>query len=75
MGTLALRLSMYMHYPLALFASGMLAFALTLLLSILSYRFIEGPIMNLKRHVKYGSAKPLAPAQEAGERVLVGAGV
>jgi peptidoglycan/LPS O-acetylase OafA/YrhL len=48
--------------------------ALTLLLSILSYRFIEGPIMNLKRQVKYGSAQLLVPSQKVGERVLVSAG-
>jgi peptidoglycan/LPS O-acetylase OafA/YrhL len=68
------QLCKYMRHSFAVLTSGALALALTLLLSILSYHFIEGPIINLKRHVKYGSAKPLATSQGVGERVLVSAG-
>jgi peptidoglycan/LPS O-acetylase OafA/YrhL len=74
MGSVDSRLCMYMRYPYALLTSGTLAFALTLLLSMLSYRFIEGPIMNLKRHLKYGSAKPSAASREVGQPVLASAG-
>jgi len=67
------QLCKYMRQSFAVLTSGALALALTLLLSILSYRFIEGPIMNLKRQVKYGSAQLLVPSQKVGERVLVSA--
>jgi peptidoglycan/LPS O-acetylase OafA/YrhL len=68
------QLRAYMRHPFAVLTSGVLAFALTLLLSILSYRFIEGPIIKLKRHINYGPAKPRSVSQVVGERVLVGAG-
>ncbi|MGA8669981.1 MAG: acyltransferase [Terracidiphilus sp.] len=74
MNSLVARLCIYMRFSFAFLTSGALALALTIVLSILSYRFIEGPIINLKRHVKYGSAKPLATSQGVGERVLVSAG-
>ncbi len=74
MDSLAPRLCKYMGYPYAFLISGTLAFALTLLLSILCYRFVEAPIMNLKRHMKYGSAQPPVTPREVGERVLVSAG-
>jgi peptidoglycan/LPS O-acetylase OafA/YrhL len=74
MDSLVARLCNYMRFPLAFVTSAALALATTLLLSILSYRFIEGSIMNLKRHLKYGSTKPRVTSQEVVERVLVGAG-
>jgi peptidoglycan/LPS O-acetylase OafA/YrhL len=64
----------YMRQPFAVLTSGALAFALTLVLSILSYRFIEGPIIKLKRHINYGPAKRRSVAHPVGERVLVSAG-
>lgn len=72
--TLTPQLALHMRQSFAILTSGALAFALTLLLSMLSYRFIEGPIMNLKQHIKYGAAKPLVASREVGERVLIGAG-
>jgi peptidoglycan/LPS O-acetylase OafA/YrhL len=51
-----------------------LAFALTLALSMLSYRFIEGPILKLKRHINYGPVKPRSVSHGIGERVLASAG-
>jgi peptidoglycan/LPS O-acetylase OafA/YrhL len=74
MGSLITQLCIFMRYQFAVLTSGVLAFALTLMLSILSYRFIEGPIMNLKRHTNYGPAKPHSVARVVGERVLVSAG-
>jgi peptidoglycan/LPS O-acetylase OafA/YrhL len=54
------RFDAHMRHSLALLASSVLAFCTTLVLSLLSYRFIEGPIMNLNRHVQYGAeARPL----------------
>lgn len=72
--TLTPHLALHMRQSFAVLTSGSLAFALTLLLSILSARLIEGPIMNLKRHMKYGGAKVPDNSQEAGQRVLVSAG-
>jgi peptidoglycan/LPS O-acetylase OafA/YrhL len=63
-----------MRTPFAVLTSATLAFVLTLLLSMLSYRFIEGPILNLKRRINYGPAKPRSVSPEIGERVLAGAG-
>ena len=55
------RFDAHMRHSLALLASSVLAFCTTLVLSLLSYRFIEGPIMNLNRHVQYGAeARPFA---------------
>jgi peptidoglycan/LPS O-acetylase OafA/YrhL len=74
MHSLVAQLCVYMRYSLAVLASGTLAFALTLMLSILSYRFIEGPIMSLKGRLRYGAIKPLTAPQEIGQPVLASAG-
>jgi len=55
----------YMRQSFAALTSGALAFCLTLLLSVLSYRLIEGPIINLKRHLRYGVAEEPTPIREA----------
>ncbi len=68
------RLSLHMRQSFAVLTSGAFAFTVTLLLSILSHRFIERPIMNLKQRIQYGAAKPFAVSQGVGERVLVSAG-
>jgi peptidoglycan/LPS O-acetylase OafA/YrhL len=70
--TLTPRLELYMRSSLAVVASTALAFCFTLLLSILCYRFVESPLMNLKRHLRYGgvSAQREAAA-EIAEPVLV----
>jgi peptidoglycan/LPS O-acetylase OafA/YrhL len=67
------RLSMHMSPHMAVLASGALAFCLTMTLSILSYRFIEGPVINLKGKVKYGP-KPIELKPEVGELVLAKTG-
>jgi len=74
LNSLTPRLHNYMRTPFAVLTSATLAFVLTLLLSMLSYRFIEGPILNLKRRINYGPAKPRSVSPEIGERVLAGAG-
>jgi peptidoglycan/LPS O-acetylase OafA/YrhL len=68
------RLHAYMRWPFAVLTSAVLAFALTLVLSMLSYRFIEGPILKLKRHINYGPVKPRSVSHGIGERVLASAG-
>ena len=67
---LAPRLALHMRTSFAFLTSGMLAFALTLFLSILSYRLIEGPIINLKGHMRYGTVKRHGAAQNLREPVL-----
>jgi peptidoglycan/LPS O-acetylase OafA/YrhL len=44
-----------MRWSFAVLAAGALAFCVTLLLSLLSYHLIEGPLMGLKRHLRYGA--------------------
>jgi peptidoglycan/LPS O-acetylase OafA/YrhL len=55
------RFDALMRHSLALFASTILAFCTTLVLSLLSYRFIERPIMNLKDSMRYGSSAQPSP--------------
>jgi peptidoglycan/LPS O-acetylase OafA/YrhL len=74
MGPLTSQLALHMRESFAVLTSSALAFALTLLLSILSYRLIEMPIMKLKRHIQYGAVKPLTVSLGAGPRVLASAG-
>jgi len=50
-------LSQYVPVVLASAISALLAFGLTLLLAMASFRFIESPAMNLKDHLKYGTRK------------------
>ena len=57
-------LSHYMRHFVAALVSGAVAFCLTLTLSLLSYRFIEGPIINFKRHLSYGAAGARVPKRE-----------
>ncbi len=70
MDWLAPRLALHMRQSFAILISGTLALALTLLLSMLSYRLIEGPIMNLKRHMRYGVAHQPNTKQDLREPVL-----
>lgn len=67
------RLCAYMRSSFAVFVSGLLAFCLTLTLSLLSYLLIEGPIMKLKNYVRYG-AKVAEMPMRAGEPLLVNTG-
>jgi peptidoglycan/LPS O-acetylase OafA/YrhL len=67
------KLCAYMRQSFAILASGFLAFSLTLALSLLSYMLIEGPIMKLKKRVRYG---PRVAEMQAmtGERLLAETG-
>jgi len=56
---LAAYLHGYIRWSLAVFISGFLALCTTLALSLLSYRFVEGPMMSLKRHLQYGAVTGL----------------
>ncbi len=47
----------HMRQSFANLLSAALALCATFLLSLLSYRLIERPVMNLKRHVRYGAPK------------------
>lgn len=51
-------LSEHMRHSFAVLTAALLAFCLTLALSLLSYRFIEGPVMNLKERLKYSAGVP-----------------
>jgi peptidoglycan/LPS O-acetylase OafA/YrhL len=66
----SIRLSMYMRPHFAVIASGATAFCLTILLSLLSSICIEGPVMNLKRRLRYGSERPLRTGSKASEELI-----
>lgn len=55
--TLSPQLARHMRTSFAILSSGVLAFALTLALAMLSYRLIERPVMNIKGHIKYGGKR------------------
>jgi peptidoglycan/LPS O-acetylase OafA/YrhL len=55
MDDIATYLDRYMRWSFAALISGVLAFCTTLVLSLLSYRFLEVPMMSLKRHLRYGA--------------------
>jgi peptidoglycan/LPS O-acetylase OafA/YrhL len=62
------RLAKYMSTNFAFVVAACMAFCLTLMLSMLSYRFVERPVMNLKSRLKYGPVKkPIASEQSASE--------
>ena len=50
-------LSLYMPRTWAFILTGAVAFCLTLLLAMISYRWIEQPAMNLKKRFKYGPVR------------------
>lgn len=54
-------LAMHMRSSFAALTAGLLAFGLTLVLSLISYRFIEGPVMKLKGYMKYGAKQSEMP--------------
>ncbi|HEY6491330.1 MAG: acyltransferase [Terracidiphilus sp.] len=65
------RLCDVMRQSFAVLTSGALAFCLTLVLSLLSYRFIEGPVINMKQRMRYGPATQPAIPRGVREPVLV----
>lgn len=56
MDLVARKLAAHVQWTLAMLIAATLAFCTTFVLSLLSYRFIEKPLMNLKRHLPYGEA-------------------
>jgi peptidoglycan/LPS O-acetylase OafA/YrhL len=74
MESLTPQLCAYMRHSFAVLVSGACAFCLTLVLSILSYRLIEGPVINLKGYIKYGPPNSHSAKQEIREQVLVSTG-
>lgn len=63
-------LAKHMPHALAVSLSSLLAFSLTLSLSILSYRYIEAPCQNLKKRVKYGAVKGSGDTSQRREPAL-----
>jgi len=72
--TLIPRLTAHMPHTIAVFGSAALALGLTLTLSMLSYRFIEGPIANFKMGLKYGPARKSRISNDSEANALVNAG-
>jgi peptidoglycan/LPS O-acetylase OafA/YrhL len=67
-------LSRHVPYRLALVVSGAMAFSLSILLSMLSYRFIESPAQHLKERFKYGPVKRGKSSRRLGDETLVKTG-
>jgi peptidoglycan/LPS O-acetylase OafA/YrhL len=63
-------LAVYFSRPLAYVVSALVAFCLTLVLAVLSHRFIEGPAMNLKKRIRYGPFKNQPVLQDAREPIF-----
>ena len=68
------RLSQHMRPHFAVIVAGIAAFCLTMLLSLLSGIFIEGPAMNLKRRFPYGAERQFRGGTEISEEPLVSTG-
>jgi peptidoglycan/LPS O-acetylase OafA/YrhL len=67
-------LASHITYELSIVVSGALAFSLTILLAMLTYRFIEMPAQSLKQRLKYGPVKEDSSSQRLGEEALVTTG-
>jgi peptidoglycan/LPS O-acetylase OafA/YrhL len=65
------RFETHMRHSLALLASVALAFCTTLILSLLSYFLIEGPLMKLKGHMRYGAEVRSLPIHREVEKPLL----
>ena len=64
-------LSRRIPHGLSVVISGAIALSLTILLAMLSYRFIEKPTQSIKQRVKYGALKERGSYQSLGDEVLV----
>lgn len=71
LGTLVPRLVRHMPHSLAIIVAVATAFALTVLLAALCYRFIEQPAMNMKKRIKYGSPRMSDPAWAAARPAIL----
>jgi peptidoglycan/LPS O-acetylase OafA/YrhL len=65
------QLSKHIPYRVAVLVSCAIAFSLTLLLAMLSYRFIEMPAQRLKQRLNYGAVKEDRSSQRLAEEALV----
>jgi peptidoglycan/LPS O-acetylase OafA/YrhL len=63
-----------MPRAVATLLSGAVALGLCLLLSVLSYRFIEGPALNIKKSLRYGADRRSLASGEAGATVVAHTG-
>jgi peptidoglycan/LPS O-acetylase OafA/YrhL len=68
------QLAHYMSQRRSVVVASALAFSLTLVLAMLSYRFIEIPAQRLKQHLKYGPVKENSSSPKLREEILVGTG-
>jgi peptidoglycan/LPS O-acetylase OafA/YrhL len=69
------RVAALMPAPCALVVTALIAFALTLLLAVVSYRFIELPAINLKKRFKYGPVRKAPAPQESLEQSFAPSGI
>ena len=60
------RLLRYMPDPWDYLATAAIALAVTIMLGVLSFRFIELPALSLRKYLKYGPVRAIAPAPERG---------
>jgi peptidoglycan/LPS O-acetylase OafA/YrhL len=67
-------LSMFMRHSFAFALSVVIVFVLSLLLSMLSYRFIEGPVMRMKGRLRYGGLRDTLTPREAQKPVFAETG-
>jgi peptidoglycan/LPS O-acetylase OafA/YrhL len=63
-----------MPHTIAVFVSGSIALSLTVTLAAVSYKFLEGPIANYKRQLKYGPPKRAHVGEDPAAEVLAEAG-
>ncbi len=73
-GYVAPQLSRHIPYRLAVLISIAISFSLTLVLAMLSYRFLEMPAQRLKQRLKYGPVNEDGSSKRFSEKVLVGTG-
>jgi peptidoglycan/LPS O-acetylase OafA/YrhL len=66
----SVRLCIYMRPHFAAITSGVAAFCLTIMLSMLSSICIEGPAMSLKRKLRYGAERRPSGEARASEELL-----
>jgi peptidoglycan/LPS O-acetylase OafA/YrhL len=75
LNSVASRLAVYMPFRCALVVTALIGFGITLLLAVLSYRFIEQPAINLKKRFKYGAVRKARAPKEMLERFPAASGL
>lgn len=69
--TLLLGLSNHMRRSVAVLIGALIVLALTFVLSMLSYRYLEAPAMRLKKRIQYGAAKERIAMSEREETLVL----